>query len=156
MGGMILNSKMAHLALLDQYEIERRGRIDEYMASTWIPRFIKTLAKDGNLWGKTCAIKNTTDAALELQGFVEASARQIAKKRKELTDALDLTMVDLRAAVNIHYALLEQSNNAVTANLRSVRKNDEVMESLLKKNGVSPENLTPLREASAKLDKMLN
>lgn len=154
MSSMISNAKTAHMALLDQYEAERRGRIDDYMESTWIPRFIRTMAKDGDLWGKTCAIKNTTDSALELQGFVEAAALQIAGKRKELTDALDYAMVDLRAAVRAHYDLLEQSNQVVNRNLRSIRANDEVAESLLKKNGVDPDKLTPLREVSAKLDKL--
>jgi hypothetical protein len=156
MGGMIASAKTAHYNLLDEYEKERRARIDEYMESTWIPRFIKTMAKDGDLWGKTCAIKNTTDAALELQGFVEAAARRITAKRKELTDALDLAMIDLREALRIHYSTLEQSNQVVTLNLRSIRANDEVMESVMLKNGVDPAKLTPLKDVSAKLDKLFN
>ena len=154
MGSMITNAKAAHYALLDQYEAERRGRIDDYMASTWIPRFIRTMAKNGDLWGKTCKIANTRDSADELQGFVEAAALQIAGKRKELTDALDYAMADLRTAVRAHYDLLEQSNQVVNRNLRSIRANDEVTESLLKKNGINPEQLTPLRDVSAKLDKL--
>jgi hypothetical protein len=156
MGGMIASAKTAHYNLLDEYEKERRARIDEYMESTWIPRFIKTMAKDGDLWGKTCAIKNTADAALELQGFVEAAARRITAKRKELTDALDLAMIDLREAVRIHYATLEQSNQAVTGNLRSIRANDEVFESVLLKNKVDPAKLTPLKDVSKQLDKLFN
>ena len=156
MGGMISDAKTAHFNLLDEYEKERRARIDEYMQSTWIPRFIKTMAKDGDLWGKTCAIKNTTDAALELQGFVEAAAKRIAAKRKELTDALDLAMIDLREAVRIHYATLEQSNQAVTGNLRSIRANDEVFESVLIKNKVNPDKLTPLKDVSKQLDKLFD
>ena len=156
MGGMISDAKTAHYNLLDEYEKERRARIDEYMESTWIPRFIKAMAKDGDLWGKTCSIKNTTDAALELQGFVEAAARRIATKRKELTDALDLAMIDLREAVRIHYATLEQSNQAVTGNLRSIRANDEVFESVLLKNKVDPAKLTPLKDVSKQLDKLFD
>ena len=154
-GNMIASSKASHLALLDQYEAERRGRIDDYLEAVWIPRFIGQMAKDGDLWGKTCKIANTRDSADELQGFVEAAAQRIAAKRKELTDALDDALADLRAQVNDHYALLERSNSTVTRNLRSVRANDEVMESLLKKNGVDAAKLTPLREVSAKLDKLM-
>ena len=155
MGVMISNAKAAHRALLDQYEAERRGRIDDFLQSTWIPRFIRTMAKDGDLWGKTCKIANTRDSAEELQGFVEAAAQQIAAKRKELTDALDYAMQDLRTAVREHYDLLEQSNQVVNRNLRSIRANVEVTESLMKKNGLNPDKLTPLREVSAKLDKLM-
>lgn len=154
-GNMIASSKASHLALLDQYEAERRGRIDDYLQAVWIPRFIGQMAKDGDLWGKTCKIANTRDSADELKGFVEEAALLIASKRKELTDALDDALADLRAQVNDHYALLERSNSTVTRNLRSVRANDEVMESLLKKNGVDAAKLTPLREVSAKLDKLM-
>lgn len=153
-GTMLSDAKTAHLNLLDEYERERRGRIDDFMYSIWIPRFIKTMAKDGDLWGKTCNISNTIDAAMELQGFVDAAARKIEAKRKELTDALDLAMLDLREAVRIHYDTLESANRAVTANLRSVHRNDEVFESLLKKNNIDPRQLTPLRDVSAKLDKL--
>lgn len=151
---MISSAKAAHLALLDQYEAERRGRIDDFLGSTWIPRFILNMAADGNLWGKTCKIANTRDSADELAGFVQAAAKQIAAKRKELTDALDFAMADLREAVRVHYETLELAQGTVHRNLRSIRANDEVTESLLRKNGIKPENLTPLREVSAKLDKM--
>ena len=134
-GNMIASSKASHLALLDQYEAERRGRIDDYLEAVWIPRFIGQMAKDGDLWGKTCKIANTRDSADELQGFVEAAAQRIAAKRKELTDALDEAMADLRLQVDAHYALLERSNATITRNLKSVSANDEVLGSLLKKNG---------------------
>lgn len=153
---MIASAKESHLALLDAYEMERKGRIDDYMESTWIPRFIRTMAKDGDLWGKTCKIANTRDAADELQGFVEAAAQRMAAKRKELTDALDLAMLDLREVVRVHYSTLELAQRTIHRNLRSVRANDEVMENLLKKNGMDTEKLTPLRDVSAKLDKLFN
>lgn len=154
MSSMISNAKVAHMALLDQYEAERRGRIDDFMEAVWIPRFIGNMAKDGDLWGKTCKIANTRDSSDELAGFVQAAAKQIAAKRKELTDALDFAMMDLREAVRVHYETLEMAQGTVHRNLRSVRMNDEITENLLRKNGVKPENLTPLREVSAKLDKM--
>lgn len=152
---MIASAKTAHFNLLDEYERQRRARIDDYVQSMFIPRFIKTMAKDGDLWGKTCKIANTIDAAIELQGFVEAAARLIAAKRKELTDELDMVMTELREAVREHYALLEQSNQVVTRNLRSVRANDEVVSNVLKKNGLDVEKITPLKAVSAKLDKLM-
>ena len=151
---MISSAKTAHIALLDQYEAERRGRIDDFMEAVWIPRFIRTMAKDGDLWGKTCKIANTSDSADELAGFVDAASRQISGKRKELTDALDFAMQDLREAVRVHYETLELAQGTVHRNLRSIRANDEVAENLLKKNGVDVEKLTPLREVSAKLDRL--
>lgn len=151
---MIASAKTAHFNLLDEYERQRRARIDDYMQAVYIPRFIKNMAKQGDLWGKTCKIANTIDAAVELQGFVEAAARLIAAKRKELTDELDISMAELRAAVREHYAIMEQSNQVVTRNLRSVRANDELVGNILKKNGVDTEKITPLKEVSAKLDKL--
>lgn len=156
MGRMIANAKTAHYNLLDEYERERRERIDDYMYHTWIPRLIGKMAEAGDLWGTTCKQKGTLDATMELRDFVLAAAKQIAAKRKELTDALDETMAELREAVRLHYETLERANRTITRNLESVRKNAEVTESLLKKNGVNPEKLTPLKDVSRKLDKLFN
>jgi len=150
---MIASAKTAHFNLLDEYEVQRRGRIDDFMESTLIPRFVGQMAKDGDLWGKTCKIQNTKDSEFELAGFVQAAAKRIAAKRKEMTDELDLAMADLRERVRAHYATLEMAQVELYRNLRSVRANDEVTEALMKKNRMNPEALTPLRDLSAKLDK---
>lgn len=156
MGSMIANAKTAHHNLLDEYERTRRERIDDYMHHTWIPRLIGKMAEQGELWEKTCKNKNTLDAVMELRDFVLASARQIAAKRKELTDALDETMAELRETIRVHYETLERANATITRNLQSVRTNDEITENLLRKNKIDPEKLTPLRDVSKKLDKMFN
>ena len=44
----------------------------------------------------------------------------------------------------------------MTRNLRSVRANDDLTENLLKKNGVDPQKLMPLKDVSRKLDKLFN
>jgi len=155
-GGMIASAKTAHYNLLDEYERERRERIDDYMHHTWIPRLIGKMAERGELWEKTCKNKNTLDAVMELRDFVLAAARQITAKRKELTDALDESMAELRESVRSHYDLLERANSTVTRNLRSVRANDDLTENLLKKNGVDPQKLMPLKDVSRKLDKLFN
>lgn len=155
-GSMIASAKTAHYNLLDEYERERRERIDDYMHHTWIPRLIGKMAEQGELWEKTCKNKNTLDAVMELRDFVLAAAKQIAAKRKELTDALDESMAELREAVRSHYDLLERAQGTITRNLRSVRTNDDLTETLLKKNGVDPQKLTPLKEVSRKLDKLFN
>ena len=155
MGGMIQSAKDAHINLLNEYERSRRERIDEYMQSTWIPRFIKSMAENGDLWGKTCHRKDTLDAAVELQGFVQAAAKKIEVKRKELTDELDDSMGYLRAALYRQYDILRLSNTTVTDNLRSIRRNDEVFEETLKLVKLPPVP-EQLRAVSDKLDGLMN
>jgi len=156
MGTMIQDARTAHVNLLNEYEVSRRERIDEYMSTTWIPRFIDNMAKGGDLWGKLCKSENACDKVPELQGFVLAAAKKIAAKRKELTDALDAAMMELRTAVAQHYDILQLSNKTVTDNLRSVRANDEVLESSMKMAGMKPESLTPLKDVSKKLDRLFD
>lgn len=156
MGNMIQDARIAHVNLLNEYEISRRERIDEYMNSTWIPRFIDNMAKGGDLWGKVCKVENACTKIPELQGFILASAKKIEAKRKELNDALDAAMMELRTALAQHYDVLQISNKAVTDNLRSVRANDEVLESTMKMAGMKPEALTPLKDVSRKLDQLFD
>ena len=149
---LIQNSRDTHTALLDAYAQSRRERIDEYMQSTWIPTFIQKMAKDGDLYGKTCSIKNSWDATMELQGFVQAAAAKIAKKRKELTDALDLSLADLRYDLNRHYDILQLSNRTVADNLKSVDLDRQVNAKIAEKMGIQPP--AKLREITERLDKM--
>lgn len=83
MGIMLVSAKSQHMALLDQYEKERRARIDDYMQTTGIPDILTPMTVKGDLWGKTCAVRNTPAAVNELSGFVLAAAQAIAELRKE-------------------------------------------------------------------------
>lgn len=155
-GNMIQSAKESHYALLVEYEQERRGRIDDYMQNTWIPIFIRKMATDGDLWGKTCDIKNSAEATIELQDFVQAAALQIANRRKTLTDALDSAMTELRESLRTHYDTIERANRVVTNNIRSVRANDEAFEETLKAVKIDPNKVTPFKDVSKKLDKLFN
>ena len=158
MGVMISAAREANVKLLDQYQASRIERVDEYMQSTWIPRFIENMAKGGDLWGKVCKTENACTKTPELQGFVLAAARKIAEKRKTLTDTIDEQMAELRAAVAQNYDILALSNQTVTDNLRSARMNDEVLENSLKRFNIAPEKMVPaaIRELDEKLNKLMD
>lgn len=151
--GMIQQSRDTHTALLNEYAASRRERIDEYMQSTWIPKFIENMAAGGDLWGKVCKPTNACTKVPELQGFVLAAAKQIAKKRKELTDALDASLADLRLELDRHYNILQMSNRTITDNLKSVEVSREVDAKIREKLGL--EAPAKLKAISEKLDKML-
>ena len=155
MNTMILSAKNSHVELLNEFERQQISKIDLYLQVVWNPELVGTMAKSGDLWGKTCDLKDTLTARMELTGFVQAAAKRIARKRQELTDTLDVQMADLRAAVDQHYYTLALSNKTVTDNLRSIRRNDEVFEETLKM--VKQDKALPaaLRVVSDKLDKMM-
>jgi len=158
MGGMISATREANVKLLDQYQASRIERVDEYMQSTLIPRFIQNLAKDNDLESKVCRKGYSLESAIELQGFAQAAAKKIAARRKLLTDEIDAKMAELRAAVAANYDLLARSNQTITDNLRSIRANDEVLENSLKRFKLDPEKLIPekMRALDEKLNKMMD
>jgi carboxypeptidase C (cathepsin A) len=90
-----------------------------------------------------------------LTEFVQAAAKRMARKRQELTDALDVQMFDLRVAVDQHYYTLALSNKTVTDNLRSIRRNDEVFEETLKMVKQDKDLPAAMRVVSDKLDKLM-
>lgn len=149
---MVQESRDTHTALLDAYAQSRRERIDEYMESTWIPRFIKNMAEKGELYDKICKQKNSWDSAMELQGFVVAAGKQMSKKRKELTDALDLSISELRYELDKHYNILQLSGVALHDNLKSLNIDKEVNRAIAEKVGIKPPER--LKEISDKLDKL--
>ncbi len=155
MGTMIQSAKAAHVELLNEFERQQISKIDLYLQMTWNPEMVGEMAKGGDLWGKTCGRKDTLTATMELTGFVQAAAKRIARKRQELTDALDTQMLDLRVAVDQHYDTLALSNKTVTDNLRSIRRNDEVFEETLKMVKQDKDLPAAMRVVSDKLDKLM-
>lgn len=154
-GTMIQSAKAAHVELLNEFERQQISKIDLYLETTWNPELVGSMALDGDLWGKTCSRKNTLDSTMELTGFVQAAAKRIFRKRKELVDALEEQVADLRTALDLHYDTLVLSNKTVTDNLRSIKMNDEVLESTLDQAKKSVDLPHGMRRASDLIDSMM-
>jgi hypothetical protein len=155
MGVMIQSAKNSHVELLNEFERQQISKIDLYLQTTWNPTMVGEMAKGGDLWRQTCGLRDTLKAERELTEFVQAAAKRMARKRQELTDALDVQMFDLRVAVDQHYYTLALSNKTVTDNLRSIRRNDEVFEETLKMVKQDKDLPAAMRVVSDKLDKLM-
>lgn len=49
LSGMIRNCRTSHIALLDEYLLERRNRIDDFMKNQWIPKFMENFTKESGV-----------------------------------------------------------------------------------------------------------
>jgi hypothetical protein len=153
-GAMLTESKKQHLELLDEYEKERRERIDDYMMTTGIPDILKPMVIKGDLKGTLCNSSFSACTINELTGFVMSASKAIAEMRKELTDALDVVLTKQRYSVNEYYDTMILSNKVISGNLHAIQNNKDVQDGILRKMKIEPLKLTPLKEESKSLDKL--
>ena len=152
LGGMIAASKSSHLALLDQYTAERQQRIDDFMRHVWAPRFIKRFLAKIDFNEAVCEVKGKMDRALVVQDLAEAVSRKIFERRKALEDALRRTERLLRRKLRSHYAGLERANDAISTNLRSVLRVQQLRDEVVKALRIPGEDVLPMDEASEALN----
>ena len=153
-GGMISSSRQSHLNLLDEYINERRARIEYFMHNEWIPQFLQSFVKKVDLEKEICGNIESYDSALVLRDFTEAASKRVIERRYKLSAALDDIERELRMNINNHYNNLERANNALTANLRSFRENEDFRDKIIKQLKLKPGKL-PFEKLSKRLDGLM-
>ena len=155
LSGQIGRAKAAHAALIDEYINQRRERADDYMQYIWTPRFIRKFLDKIDFDSEVCQITGKMDRALVVQELVQAITKQVEKRRRTLTRAIDETERDLHKSVRDHYSQTERMNRAITANLQSVARGKDLEREIRKALSKPMEAIAPLINAGKKLDKML-
>lgn len=154
-GVMIMSAKDSHRQLLNTYQGTERAKIDFWIEALYIPETITAGLDEEDVVKEMCEMKGKRDVVLKLQEIIEGASKQIAAKRKELTDVLDKEVAKLRLAIDQHYEMLEASNRIITENLRSVDTRNQVNKKILENMKISPDQIKPLKDISDKLEKLM-
>lgn len=159
LGNQISESKVTHLTLIDEWAKQRRERAEQFLEYRWIPTFIMNFMDENGepyknlkeVMKKDCRM----DRADEIKEITSAISKQIEKKRKELLEVIDNQVIQLRSAVNLHYAETEQMHRVILANVQSAVKGLE-FEKQIRETLMKPlKEIAPINEASKKLDELL-
>ena len=151
----ISTARTSHLALVDEYGTQRRGRADDFLRYLWTPRFIQKLLKKIKFESKVCKLPGEMDRALKVQSLVESIMKQVQVRRGILYGAIEEAERDLRAGIRAHYNQLESMNQAVTSNLQSVSDRMD-LEKKVREAAAGPlEKILPIQKTSKKLDALL-
>lgn len=150
----IADSKSKHLALLDQYQEERKARVEDFMRYQWTPTFIRKFLAKIPFAKNVCKAKGR-DRAYEVQEVTEEISRQTEKKRRVLMAAVSSTVRALRRGLRKHYDRISLMSSTITANLRSAAKDEKFRAKVL---GAIKEKVPfgdKIEAATKKLDDLL-
>lgn len=154
LGGMIRESRATHLALIDEYVNQLRGRVNDFMTRDWIPKFTKNFIVEAKLDQELAAAKNAEEKVQINQEFQEAAAQRISDRRALLMDAVDKIGQLLRSRINEHYDHMELVNQTLTTHLRSAEKVTATRDELLKLAKVHPNDMIPFEQLNEIVGKM--
>lgn len=161
LGNQIAESKITHLALIEEWSQQRRARAEQFLNYRWIPTFIMNFMdeekKDSpyNNLKKAMASDCRMDRADEIKEIVEAISEQIEKKRAEIFWAIDSQTILLKTEVNTHYAEIERMHRSILANIQSAVKGGQFEKDIRNAMMRPLKEIAPINEASKALDKLL-
>lgn len=148
-------TKRANLVVLDEWNSEKRGRIDDYMRWEWTPKYIIKFSEKIDFKKAVCAVKGDRDRAYVIQEIVEVISKKVAARRMELLKALEKHERKLRRGLRRHYGEMERMNSAITSNLKSAVKGKQLQKEFLKSMGASPALADPMEAAGEELDRLM-
>lgn len=152
---MIRSAESSHLALVEDYIVEKKHRADDFLERVWIPTFMSKGMKDTKILDSIAAEKDPVRKGALLQEFNEDAAVEIAKRRALIISAIDNVGASLREAVRDHYGEMLAVNQALTANIKSASDVTKTRDELFSALKVDPKALVPLDKINGVLEKIL-
>lgn len=140
LGNRISAVEAAHLRLLEDFFVEKRRRVDQYVDDVWMPVFAQEFFADARvetLWDQVVQSRDPRDRVRFLTLVGPRLQAQINRKRAELVQPLDELESTVRARLRAEYDSMRALNNSLTTFLRSASKVDENRRRYLEMAGIS-------------------
>lgn len=157
-GKRIEVSQTSHLALVRRYFDAQRERVNAFTETEWIPLFVAASFKKPAIANAVKVMAETRDGQVRLDIMTRLSTimqKQIAEKRKELTDPINRMERSLTEALRVHYAEMTAANAALTGLLVSVNDVADARRTILRSFGVEKSVTQALGKADAVVDTLL-
>lgn len=130
---MIINSKRAHLELLDLNLRIQLERIDHFLQTQYIPSFVGSFVDNSAILEALETLETEEEKRAELHQFIQAALPIINEKRSEMTHRVMELHTAIRQRIEAHYQEILQVNQALTAHLASASSVVEAREDLRQK-----------------------
>lgn len=143
LGKMIVSAEQSHLALVDQYILERKKAVDSFLDEKWFPEFMKEFSKTADIEEKIKNEQDPIERSNLIREFSEAAAKKLNQRRFTLHDAIDALGNELRKKLTEHYANIRITNETITAHLNAASKLSSARDDILKQIRISPEQIIP-------------
>jgi hypothetical protein len=151
---MIRSAEKSHLAMLDLFIAERKERANEFIDSTWTPKFMATTVKNTHIFDLLKEQQTDEQKTQLIKEFSEDAASTISERRAKMMQAIDKIDKMLRDRIEEHYNDMLTVNETLTAHIRSAADASETRTKILESLKVDPTSLLPLGKIAGVLDKV--
>lgn len=156
LGEMIKTSEATHLALVDEYALERKTRVDQFLRERWLPDFMTEFAVGAKLEEKLAEKQTAEERTLLISQFSEAAVSELAKRQKAMYGAVDAVGDTLRGRVREHYNNMRLTNESLTIYLRTASKVSKTRDDLLKRMNIPAKDVVPLNEINKSMEQIVS
>lgn len=151
---MIMNSKKAHLELLDYNLSIQLERIDHFLETQYVPSFVGSFVNHSSVLENLELAASDEAKSAELQQFIQAALPVIIQKRSEMAQvALEMNTA-LRQSIEAHYQEMLHVSQTLSAHLASAATVVETREDLRQKLEES-QWILPLEQMNDSINAML-
>lgn len=128
LGSRISSLEAAHVRLLQEFFLEKRRRVDEFVQEVWVPLFAQEFFADPRvdaMWKQVVQSKDPNDRLNFITLVGPKLQEKINRKRVELIQPLDELEATIKNKLKSEYDQTRAINNALTAFLQSAAKVEE-------------------------------
>jgi hypothetical protein len=128
LGARISSLETAHVRLLQEFFIEKRRRIDEFVQEVWVPIFAQEFFSDSEvdaIWTQVVQSQNPKDRLKFIMLVGPKLQKKINRKRIELIQPLDELEGAIKNKLQSEYEQAKAINNTLSALLYSAAKVEE-------------------------------
>jgi phage regulator Rha-like protein len=125
--GRISAMESAHNRLLEDYFLEKRQRVDEYIEKIWVPEFAREFFNDSTVaaaWNEVVQSQSEADRLDFILIVAPVLQERINQKRLELVQPLEELQAAIAGRLRAEYDQMRAINSTLTALMQSASKLD--------------------------------
>lgn len=128
LGARISALEAAHVRLLEEFFLEKKRRVDEFIQNVWVPIFAREFFSDpriDDIWKEVVQSQDPEDRLQFIVMVGPKLQKKINQKRIEFIQPLDELEAAIKNRLKIEYDQTRAINNTLTAFLHSASKVEE-------------------------------
>jgi hypothetical protein len=144
LGARLSSLEAAHLRLLEEFFMEKRRRVDEFVQEAWVPHFAREFFEDPQIdavWRQVVQSQDPQDRLRFITLVGPGLQAKINRKRVELIQPLDELEATIRNRLRSEYDQTRAINSTLTAFLHSASKIEENRKRYLDLAGITDSSI---------------
>jgi hypothetical protein len=140
LGARISSLEASHVRLLQDFFMEKRRRIDDFLQEIWVPAFAQEFFADATIdavWKQVVQSQDPKDRLKFITLVGPKLQEKINRKRIELIQPLDEVEATIKNKLKSEYEQTRAINNTLTAFLQSASKVEENRKRYLEMIGIT-------------------